>query len=158
MPSIKSINYCPNCGSKKIANANFCMKCGYELKILEEILTKHDYLENSNEKSKELVDSSINQELENNPNANEISSDYIEQYNEATVHEEIQDDFEVIRPDTDDITVNDYNKTKEVLLNEKKAQNDDNNNFNLVRPNSQKVSVKKSKTKKNFSILNQKKY
>lgn len=150
MPSINSINYCPNCGSKTIVNANFCMECGYELKILKQIITKHEKLDNSFENCTDTVENTITEESKNYLEDYKSTRNYTEQSTDQTIKEEQNDDFEIVRPDTEEI-----NNTK---TNEEKALNEDeNNNFNLVRPNSQNVSAKKNKVKKNFSILNQKK-
>lgn len=149
MPSINSINYCPNCGSKRIQNANFCMECGYKLKLLEEILVKQDSINNFNEKEK------VNNILDNTENTSENlkkdnkTSDTINQ-------DEINKDFEVFRPKTEEINENEDKKT-EIEFNVTDNSNNENNNFNLVRPNSKNNIVKKPKVKKNFSILNQKK-
>lgn len=148
MPSINSINYCPNCGSKILANAKFCMECGYELKLLEEIIAEYN-----------ISNDSFEEKNNNNFKDNEVKSKNIGlENNHKTIIDEVKDDFEIVRPDTEDININEYDKTDKELLNEEKNQINDNNNFNLVRPSSQNVSVKKNKIKKNFSILNQKKY
>lgn len=149
MPSINSINYCPNCGSKRIQNANFCMECGYKLKLLEEILVKQDSINNFNEKEK------VNNILDNTEN----TSENLKKDNETsdTINQDvINKDFEVFRPKTEEINENEDKKT-EIEFNVTDNSNNENNNFNLVRPNSQKNSVKKHKVKKNFSILNKKK-
>ena len=149
MPSINSINYCPNCGSKRIQNANFCMECGYKLKLLEEILVKQDSINNFNEKEK------VNNILDNTEN----TSENLKKDNETsdTINQDvINKDFEVLRPKTEEINENEDKKT-EIEFNVTDNSNNENNNFNLVRPNSKNNIVKKPKVKKNFSILNQKK-
>lgn len=149
MPSINSINYCPNCGSKRIQNANFCMECGYKLKLLEEILVKQDSINNFNEKEK------VNNILDNTEN----TSENLKKDNETsdTINQDvINKDFEVFRPKTEEINENEDKKT-EIEFNITDNSNNENNNFNLVRPNSKNNIVKKTKVKKNFSILNQKK-
>lgn len=149
MPSINSINYCPNCGSKRIQNANFCMECGYKLKLLEEILVKQDSINNFNEKEK------VNNILDNTDN----TSENLKKDNKTsdTINQDvINKDFEVFRPKTDEINENEDKKT-EIEFNVTDNSNNENNNFNLVRPNSKNNIVKKPKVKKNFSILNQKK-
>lgn len=149
MPSINSINYCPNCGSKRIQNANFCMECGYKLKLLEEILVKQDSINNFNEKEK------VNNILDNTEN----TSENLKKDNKTsdTINQDvINKDFEVFRPKTDEINENEDKKT-EIEFNVTNNSNNENNNFNLVRPNSKNNIVKKPKVKKNFSILNQKK-
>lgn len=149
MPSINSINYCPNCGSKRIQNANFCMECGYKLKLLEEILVKQDSINNFNEKEK------VNNILDNTEN----TSENLKKDNETsdTINQDvINKDFEVFRPKTEEINENEDKKT-EIEFNITDNSNNENNNFNLVRPNSKNNIVKKPKVKKNFSILNQKK-
>ena len=149
MPSINSINYCPNCGSKRIQNANFCMECGYKLKLLEEILVKQDSINNFNEKEK------VNNILDNTEN----TSENLKKDNKTsdTINQDvINKDFEVFRPKTDEINENEDKKT-EIKFNVTDNSNNENNNFNLVRPNSKNNIVKKPKVKKNFSILNQKK-
>lgn len=149
MPSINSINYCPNCGSKRIQNANFCMECGYKLKLLEEILVKQDSINNFNEKEK------VNNILDNTDN----TSENLKKDNKTsdTINQDvINKDFEVFRPKTDEINENEDKKT-EIEFNVTNNSNNENNNFNLVRPNSKNNIVKKPKVKKNFSILNQKK-
>lgn len=149
MPSINSINYCPNCGSKRIQNANFCMECGYKLKLLEEILVKQDSINNFNEKEK------VNNILDNTEN----TSENLKKDNETsdTINQDvINKDFEVFRPKTEEINENEDKKT-EIEFNVTDNSNNENNNFNLVRPNSKNNIVKKPKVKKNFSILNQKK-
>lgn len=177
MPSINSINYCPNCGSKIIHNANFCMECGYELKLLVEIITKHQTMNDSFEEQIEKDDNTLykaedtSEKIDTTENENTISDessysnkdmelifDYATKEsnnNESNIQEEIKEDFEIVRPDTE-IDDNEYKKDTKT---EKEEENisDENNNFNLVRPNSQTVTVKKAKNKKNFSILNQKK-
>lgn len=149
MPSINSINYCPNCGSKRIQNANFCMECGYKLKLLEEILVKQDSINNFNEKEK------VNNILDNTEN----TSENLKKDNKTsdTINQDvINKDFEVFRPKTEEINENEDQKT-EIEFNVTDNSNNENNNFNLVRPNSKNNIVKKPKVKKNFSILNQKK-
>lgn len=149
MPSINSINYCPNCGSKRIQNANFCMECGYKLKLLEEILVKQDSINNFNEKEK------VNNILDNTEN----TSENLKKDNKTsdTINQDvINKDFEVFRPKTEEINENEDKKT-EIEFNVTDNSNNENNNFNLVRPNSKNNIVKKPKVKKNFSILNQKK-
>lgn len=149
MPSINSINYCPNCGSKRIQNANFCMECGYKLKLLEEILVKQDSINNFNEKEK------VNNILDNTDN----TSENLKKDNKTsdTINQDvINKDFEVFRPKTEEINENEDKKT-EIEFNVTNNSNNENNNFNLVRPNSKNNIVKKPKVKKNFSILNQKK-
>lgn len=149
MPSINSINYCPNCGSKRIQNANFCMECGYKLKLLEEILVKQDSINNFNEKEK------VNNILDNTEN----TSENLKKDNKTsdTINQDvINKDFEVFRPKTEEINENEDKKT-EIEFNVTNNSNNENNNFNLVRPNSKNNIVKKPKVKKNFSILNQKK-
>lgn len=150
MPSINSINYCPNCGSKRIQNANFCMECGYKLKLLEEILVKQSSINNSNKE--EIGNNIFNNNTENR---SENLKEDIDTY-ATTNQKEINNDFEVIRPNTEEITENEDEKS-EIEFNVTDNSNNENNNFNLVRPNSQKNSVKKHKVKKNFSILNKKK-
>ena len=149
MPSINSINYCPNCGSKRIQNPNFCMECGYKLKLLEEILVKQDSINNFNEKEK------VNNILDNTEN----TSENLKKDNETsdTINQDvINKDFEVLRPKTEEINENEDKKTG-IEFNVTDNSNNENNNFNLVRPNSKNNIVKKPKVKKNFSILNQKK-
>lgn len=149
MPSINSINYCPNCGSKRIQNANFCMECGYKLKLLEEILVKQDSINNFNEKEK------VNNILDNTDN----TSENLKKDNKTsdTINQDvINKDFEVFRPKTEEINENEDKKT-EIEFNVTDNSNNENNNFNLVRPNSKNNIVKKPKVKKNFSILNKKK-
>jgi hypothetical protein len=124
------------------------MECGYELKLLEEIIAEYN-----------ISNDSFEEKNNNNFKDNEVKSKNIGlENNHKTIIDEVKDDFEIVRPDTEDININEYDKTDKELLNEEKNQINDNNNFNLVRPSSQNVSVKKNKIKKNFSILNQKKY
>ena len=151
MPSINSINYCPNCGSKRIQNANYCLECGFELKLLEQLLDKQNSIKNSEEEKQDNT-------LINNNTTKNSPNDLKENINISimTNQKEINNDFEVIRPNTEEINENEDLKT-EIDFNVTDNSNNEKNNFNLVRPNSQKNSVKKHKVKKNFSILNKKK-
>ena len=157
MPSLNSINYCPNCGLKIIPNANFCMKCGYELKLLEEIIAKHEITDNSIEEEIE-PNVSISLESTNDNTNNEIILDYVDETDnkDETIKEEVNEDFEIVRPDME-TSEKEYHSDLESKTNEDNIEKEK-NDFNLVRPNSQNVTVKKHKVKKNFSILNQKKF
>ena len=161
MPSINSINFCPNCGAKPMPNANFCMECGYELKLLEEIIAKHDAMNDSFENVTETVDTSINEEYDSDIMDFEPASDNHaskESFNNQPDSNEVKDDFEIVRPDMEDITENNKSEYKGNKESVKAEDTNNDNNFNLVRPNSQNVTIKKPKVKKNFSILNQKKF
>lgn len=171
MSSMNSLNYCPGCGSKIISGANFCMECGYNIGKLRQIINEADKnmsLSETEEKTDLHVESNIEDKLDDiHQELNKkqlITSDVDVDENEISPEEnniqsDTVNDIELVRPD-----FNDNNNVKQPSSEyEKQSDNEsiqieiddysDSNDFDIVRPNSQK---KFKKDTKDFSILNRK--
>lgn len=166
MSPMNSLNYCPGCGTKIIPDANFCMECGYNIGKLRQILNKEDNHTNFSEKNKSTdnlktyADDKLNNHQEIN-NEDVITLDVGANENKTlTDDENIQtdavNDIELVRPDYNDNnkdrqnSLHDENQLENQSIQIELSENNDFNDFDIVRPNTQK-NVKK--VSKDFSLL-----
>ena len=171
MSSMNSLNYCPGCGSKIRSGANFCMECGYNIGKLRQIIEEADktmFFSETEEKTDLHMESNLEDKLDDTHQElnkeQPITTEVVVDENELSLEENnIQsgtvNDIELVRPD-----FNDNNNVRQPSSeHEKQSYNEsiqiemddssDSNDFDIVRPNSQKKFKKETK---DFSILNSK--
>lgn len=170
MSSVNSLNYCPNCGTKILPQARFCIECGYEVeklrKLMDETQKPEMDIENVNNPGDVLEDETrINEKSDNRHEhivyqaVNDEANTEQEEITKINVPEnDIRTDIELVRPDYNESGRIIQNNTEDDKIEEDTIQievsDDDYNDFDIIRPDTQKNDKKQSK---DFSILNQKK-